>query len=101
MKVRKVNPLTKKPYQMTSRCPENRVGTRTHRNYTMHMVSGNDIGGGRVGALAKPRQSAKAFKLYCQDATIEAVQGRVIRAVMRAIWEDVGARCDAMYYGHP
>lgn len=91
--------MNSKPFQMTARCPENRRGTRTYRSYA-YSLGCNGVPGGMTALLATPRQQNRAWRLCQAGVTTSRVQGRVIRAVMRSIYADLGADCDALYYGH-
>ena len=80
---------------MSNRLPENRQGTRSFRAYA------KACGMTSVQRHATQRQNKKAFKrAYGAGYCPANKQGRVLRALTRVYWEDVGAQCGAMYYGH-
>lgn len=85
-----------KPHYMTNRAPENRRGTRTHRNYIISNHSGY-----RVAKLATSRQAKKAFNTYNSSIDQPIYQGRVIRAIIRMMENQEGSCADHLYYGHP
>lgn len=63
--------------------PENRRGTRTHRKYLQSCGIGRLDGTSMVSAMATSRQHTKALRLMERGIDPRAVQGRVIRAIMR------------------
>jgi hypothetical protein len=87
----------KSPY---SGAPEERRGTRTHKEYMAFSLP-KEHPGGRTAALATRRQQKKALKLAYINQPTKYVKGRVIRACLRMVLADIGERCDDAYYGHP
>lgn len=77
--------------------PENRVGTKTYKGYTAHMLRGNIPAFSKIVA-ATPRLQKKVMRLIDGGAPIPAC-GRQIRAVYRYLMRDYGEYMDAKFYG--
>lgn len=96
--------MARKSYHPESQSiPENRHGTRTCRAYLLYMIKGNYPSGNveRAMAQATPRQVKKAHKLVEGGVPSKQVPGRLMRALVRASWQDYGQDLDDGYYGHP
>ena len=79
--------------------PEDRRGTRTYRRYMNSLVCNST--GRTVLLRCTRRQEKKAWRLVDAGTPTQRVQGRILRVIMRSMWNEVGAECDSRIYGGP